>query len=316
VDPLNLVFMGTPDFAVPSLRALAGAGHRLLSVYCQPDRPKGRSKRPVACPVKASALELALPVHQPKRLRAKKWVSQLRELAPDLIIVVAYGQILPQTILDIPRLGCVNVHASILPRWRGASPIHHALLMGDAETGVSIMRMDAGLDSGPVYSVARTPIDDRVGRVELESRLAEMGAVLLVDTLPQLEAAKPTPQDPERVTHAPIVVKEMGYVDFQRMTASRIQRMTRAFEVWPGVSCRFRGAPLKIAAAAVSEREAGAARPGEIFAAARDGLTVACADNTALDLIELQPAGKRALPCAAFFNGYRPALGERFEPMR
>ncbi len=313
MEPLNVVFMGTPDFATPSLNALANAGHRIQAVFCQPDRPKGRSKKPVACPVKLAAIALDAPVHQPRRIRAKKWTALLRELEPDLIAVAAYGQILPQRILDIPRLGCLNVHASILPRWRGASPVHYAILEGDAETGVSIMGMEAGLDTGPVYRVASMAIDGSVGRMALESKLADMGAKLLTATLPELASLKPTPQDPALATYAPIIEKSFGCVDFSGMDAARIARMTRAFEGWPGVSCRFREAPLKILEAATIKAKTGTAAPGEMIDVGKARLVVACAGGTALALSVVQPPGKKPQPIAAFINGYRPEPGDRFE---
>ncbi len=275
---------------------------------------RGRSKKPTPCPVKAAALEMGLAVHQPKRIRAKKWVNLLREMAPDLIVVAAFGQILPQTILDIPTIECVNVHASLLPRWRGASPIHHALLHGDERAGVGIMKMVLELDAGPVFSESSMEIPSEMGRLELEQALANMGAQLLVDTIPLLANTTPKVQDPELVTYAPIIEKEFGYVDFSSKTASEIVNMIRAYEGWPCVQCRFRDAPMKLLKAVAVE---GTAQhpPGAVEAVGRKMIRVACAKGTVLELLEIQPSGKKPQPAHAFVNGFRPTPGEFFQTM-
>lgn len=310
MEPLNIVFMGTPEFAVPSLKKCA-AHHRVSAVFCQPDRPKGRSKKPAPCPVKVAALELDIPVHQPKRIKAKKWVTILQELQPDLIVVAAFGQILSQTILDIPAIDCVNVHASLLPRWRGASPIHYAILDGDAEAGVAIMKMVRELDAGPYYSMASVPITPKLGRIELEAQLAELGGNLLLETIPNLAATTPTPQALDQVTYAPIIERSFGYVNFADKTAAEIERMTRAFEAWPQVQCLFRGQPVKLIEAQVEE---GSGAPGTVVEVSKKVLKVACREGI-LSLKVVQPSGKKAQPIASFNNGYHPKEGECFEPM-
>lgn len=305
---MKVVFMGTPEFAVPSLQALI-AHHEVLAVFCQPDRPKGRGNKLTPCPVKEVALAHGLPVHQPTRIRTAAWAQLLEELAADVAVVAAYGQILSQRLLDAPRLGSVNVHASLLPRWRGASPIHYAIKEGDAQAGVSIMRMELALDAGPVYATAGFPLDDQIGRVALESRLATLGAQLLIDTLPHLEQATPEPQDPTGVTFAPIIAKHFGHVDPVAESAQAIARAIRAFELWPGVHCGFRDLKLKLVEASLAPGPAG--EPGTLVQVGKSELILACAEGTALRLEKLQVAGKNEMPAAAFINGYRPLLGER-----
>lgn len=309
---MKLVFMGTPEFAIPSLEMLAGRSFRIGAVFCQPDRPRGRSRKPVACPIKECALDLGLPVYQPKRIRAKKWVRMIRELEPDLIVVAAFGQILPRSILEIPPLGCVNVHASLLPRWRGASPIHFALYAGDRETGVAIMKMVEKLDAGPVYSQDRLAIDPGTGRRDLARILAKRGARLLLDTLPRLGHITPLPQDESRVTYAPIIRKEMGYCRFQQQSAAQIVRMVAAFEEWPGAICHFRGLALKLLRVAEGGRQT-PATAGEITSVTKKSMAVACAEESELQLLELQPAGKKPQAIVAFINGYHPRPGEILE---
>lgn len=305
--------MGTPDFAVPSLERLA-QHHEVTAVYCQPDKPRGRSRKLLPCPVKEKAVALGIPVFQPKRIRAKKWVALLQEQAPDLIVVAAFGQILSQKVLDVPRLTCVNVHASILPRWRGASPIHHAILTGDAETGVAIMKMELALDAGPVYSEARVPLTTETRRPALEADLAQLGADLLVDTIPKLEGTTPTQQDETLVTFAPIIGKDFGYMDPTTQSADAIARAVRAYEGWPSVVMRFRDQPVKIHTAKASPAEE-AVTAGNIARVTKKTLHLACAENTWLQIDEIQPTGKKSQPIHAFINGYRPTPEESFTAM-
>ncbi len=307
---MKMVFMGTPEFAVPSLRSMGD--HTILGVFCQPDRPKGRSRKPLPCPVKQVAGEMGLTVFQPKRIRMRKWVTLLREMAPDVIVVAAFGQILPQSILDIPTIDCVNVHASLLPRWRGASPIHYALLSGDLETGVAIMKMVRELDAGPVYALEKAPIPPGMSRTRLERELAQRGGDLLARTLPKLSELRPVPQDPDQVTYAPIIQKHFGYVNFLEQNAFEIERMVRAFEDWPGVFCRFRENPIKLLkVTAVSSQQDGV--PGAVIEVTRKRLVIACAEHSALEIVSVQPAGKKAQTAGAFINGYRPVPGETFQ---
>ena len=310
---MNVVFMGTPDFAVPSLNRLH-ARHRVSAVFCQPDRPKGRSRKPVACPVKQAALSLGLEVHQPRRIRTRKWVALLEALEPDLIVVAAYGQILSQKVLDVPRIDCINVHASILPRWRGASPIHHAIRAGDGTTGVSIMRMVLALDAGPVYETVEIPIGTETGRLALEAELAVRGAELLTSVIPDLESRTPVPQDEDLVTHAPIIEKDFGYLDPAREEAAALDRAVRAYEEWPSVVTRFRDQSVKWHRVRVLADAQGGV-PGTIVAVTKKSLVLACGNGTRLALEEVQPSGKKAMPIAAFINGYKPEPGERFEVM-
>ena len=302
--------MGTPDFSVPAFEALH-QHHEVIAVFCQPDRPKGRSKKPVPCPVKQAALTHEIAVHQPRRIRARKWVNLLRELAPDLIVVAAFGQILPQSILDIPPLACVNIHASLLPRWRGASPIHHAILHGDAQTGVGIMKMEVGLDEGPVFAEAALPIDGKTGRIAMEQQLARLGADLLIETIPKLGDLTPKPQDDSLVTYAPIIEKSFGICQLAEKTAIAVRNMVLAFEEWPGTLVTFRETPIKLLDVSPLE-ETHDTRPGEILTVTKKGLTVACAEGTVLAIRMVQPSGKKPQPVAAFNNGYQPQPGESF----
>lgn len=303
--------MGTPDFAIPSLRALA-ARHQVVGVFCQPDRPKGRSKQPVPCPVKQAAAELGLQVHQPRRIKGRQGRQLLADLRPDLIVVAAFGQLLSQEILDLPSGGCLNVHASLLPRWRGASPIHFAMKSGDRETGISIMRMELALDAGPVYSRRSCAIEPEMSRVDLEEKLAKMGAELLMETIDALPSLVPQPQVDAEATYAPIITREMAYARPAEQTAEEIANQVRAFAGWPDVYLRFRGHPLKILQARVRPERAAAA-PGMLESVSKKSLILACAQGTSLDLLLLQPAGKKPQPATAFINGYRPQPGERLE---
>ena len=306
--------MGTPEFAVPSLVHLHEA-HQVLAVFCQPDRPQGRSRKPVACPIKQKALELGLAVHQPKRIRMRKWVHLLQELAPDVIAVAAFGQILSQKVLDVPKIDCLNVHASLLPRWRGASPIHHAIKSGDKETGIGIMKMVLELDAGPVYKQEALTIPPEIGRQALEIQLADLGARLLLETLEQVSDLKPVPQEPSEMCYAPIIGKDFGYLDPSLETAETLANTARAFEGWPSLVTRFRGVGVKWHRVRVVPAEL-QALPGLVALVTKKRLCLACADNTWLELLELQPSGKKPQPAAAFINGYHPRLGERFESMQ
>ena len=307
----RLVFMGTPQFAVPSLQALIDSPWDVAAVFCQPDRPKGRSRKPQACPVKTTAQASGIPVFQPNRIRAKSWRQQLENLEPDLIVVAAFGQILSQRILDIPPLGCINVHASLLPRWRGASPIHAAIAAGDSQTGVGIMKMTRGLDEGPVYASEAIAIDEAIGRLALESQLAELGASLLVRTIPKLSGLEPQPQDEKHATYAPIIQKAMGYGDLEHQSAKSLSLLVRAFEDWPNIVFSFRGQPVKVLQAMpVPNPEP--LRPGQVHTPDKRTLILGCAGGTALALERLQPAGKKAMTADAFINGYRPQPAERF----
>lgn len=310
---MNIVFMGTPQFSVPTLQRLIDSTHQVAAVFCQPDRAKGRSHKPVACPVKETAQAHGIPVFQPERIRKRPGPQIVIDLKPDVIVVAAFGHILSQKILDTPPSGCVNVHASLLPRWRGASPIHHALLAGDTHTGVSIMRMVRELDAGPIYMQERTAIPPSESRPHLEDRLASLGADLLMRTLDQLDRLQPVAQDSELATFAPMITKQMGHCDFS-MSAAHICNMVRAFEDWPGVRCGFRGHILRL----LQVRDVAcphAAKTGEIIRCVKGELVVATGHNSGLSLLKVQPAGKKAMDIGAFINGFQPTLGEEFHAL-
>jgi len=297
---LRVVFMGSPDFARPSLRALAG-GYEVVGVVTQPDRLAGRGRGLKAPPVKTLATELGIPLIQPEKLRQPEAMQRLQQWSPDLIVVAAFGQILRPDVLELPRFGCINVHASLLPRWRGAAPIHAAILHGDAHTGVTIMRMDAGLDTGPILSQrsVRLTRDDTAGSVS--EALSHLGAELLIETLPgylsgQLE---PVPQPDEGVTYAPMLRKESGRLDFTR-PAEELERAVRAFNPWPGAFMDLDGAMLKVhrahakqASAEVGQRLIDQGRPA------------VGAGRGVLILDEVQPSGKRPMSGKSFLAGSR-----------
>ncbi len=310
---MKVIFMGTPEFAVPTLRELIESQHVVTAVFCQPDRAKGRSKQPIPCPVKEEALRHQIPVFQPQRVRKRPWPQELRDLGPDVIVVAAYGHILSKRILAIPTHGCINVHASILPRWRGASPIHHAMLAGDAQTGVSTMRMVRELDAGPVYLQEKCDIESEISRVDLENRLAEMGARLLLQTLDSLTELESRPQDEELVTFAPIIAKEMGHCDFTN-SAFQIVNMIRAFEDWPGVRCQFREKKLSLLdAKPISYLHA--TPISQVIERTKKRLVIGTGGNTGLELLKVQIAGKKAMDIHAFINGFQPELGETFSSL-
>jgi methionyl-tRNA formyltransferase len=307
---MRIVFAGTPDFAVPALAALAGAGHEVTAVLTQPDRPAGRGLAAVASPVKQAAVRFGIPVLQPASLKSTTAQADLRTLAPEALVVAAYGLILPQAVLDFPRLGAINIHASLLPRWRGAAPIHRALLAGDSETGISIMQMDAGLDTGPVLLMERVPILAADTSGTLHDRLAALGATLIVVALEGLArgALAATPQPDAGVTYAAKLGKDEARIDWTR-PANELERQVRAFDPFPGAAARLRGTEIKVWHATVV---AGAGEPGAVIAVESAGVVVACGAG-ALRLEALQRAGGKRLPAPAFLRGFPLAVRERFE---
>lgn len=306
--PARVVFMGTPAFAVASLDALLAAGIRPVAVYTQADKPAGRGRQLTPPPMKVRALEAGLHVLQPASLRTPEAVAELKALAPDLIAVAAYGKILPQAILDVPRLGCVNVHASLLPRHRGASPIAKAIWEGDSEVGVSIMRMEAGLDTGPVYLARGFAMPPGPTTGTLTPRLAELGAQLLLEALPAIEAGAldPVPQRDEEATLAPRILPEQGRLDFSRPAVS-LERQIRAFDPWPGCTIEVGGERIKVLSAEVGS--AVQARPGEVLPGPR--FAVACGGGSSLILTTIQRAGKRPLPASEVLRGFKIPQGTR-----
>ena len=297
----KIVFMGSPDFSIPALRALAEV-YPIVGVVTQPDRPAGRGRVLTPPPVKRLALELGLPLIQPERLRQPEAMAQLQAWAPDVIVVAAFGQILRPAVLELPRFGCVNVHASLLPRWRGAAPIQAALLNGDAETGITIMRMDAGVDTGPTLSQRALPIqpDDNAG--SLSERLAALGGELLLETLPAYLSGElaPQPQEDAGATYAPMLNKADGQLDFSQ-PAEALARRVRAFNPWPGAFTIWQGQMLKIQRAHAVPTPC--AVPGQTVI--YQGLPAFCTSDGLLALDELQPAGKKPQPGKAFLQGAR-----------
>ena len=301
---MRLVFAGTPDFAVPSLRVAAAKGE-VVAVYTQPDRPAGRGRGLAASPVKQAALELGLPVFQPETLRTVEARAALRELQPDLMVVVAYGLLLPPKVLDIPRFGCWNVHASLLPRWRGAAPIQRAIEAGDAETGVGLMRMQQGLDTGPVLLARATPIGATETSGQLHDRLAELGAQALAEGLSLLRAGElpvPVPQLQEGATYAHKLEKSEALLDWTQ-PAPLLARKVRAFDPWPVAEAEVAGERVRVHAAEALP-VAHAAAPGTLLAASRDGLDVACGEG-ALRIRSLQRAGGKVVTAADYLNARR-----------
>ncbi|MBL8395694.1 MAG: methionyl-tRNA formyltransferase [Candidatus Accumulibacter sp.] len=297
---MRLTFAGTPEFAGAALQAILAAGHDVVQVLTKPDRPAGRGMVVRPAPVKQLAQVAGIPVLQPFTLRDPATQEQIRSAAPDVIIVAAYGLILPQVVLDMPRYGCINIHASLLPRWRGAAPIQRAILAGDTETGVCIMQMEAGLDSGPVLRAAKQAIRDDDTAGSLHDRLAGLGAQLIVEVLAHLPLTA-SPQAQDGVTHAAKIDKAEAMLDWRR-PAIELDRQVRAFNPHPGASCSLDGRLLKIWRAAPVT--GGEGPPGTVLAADAGGIAVACGEG-ALLLAELQAAGGRRLSAAEFLNGRR-----------
>ncbi len=300
--PLKIVYAGTPEFAVPALKALSEAGHSIGAVYTQPDRPAGRGRKLQASPVKKAALSLGIEVRQPAMLSGAKAVATLRDLAPDLIVVAAYGLLLPPEVLTIPPLGCVNIHASLLPRWRGAAPIQRAILAGDRETGVTLMQMDAGLDTGPMLARRATTITECDTAGSVHDRLAVLGANLLIETLPALAAGMLAAelQDEAQATYARKLKKTEAFIDWTR-PAVEIARKIQAFNPWPVAETRWRGAPLRLLEARALPQLA-AAPPGTPIHVGREGIDVSTG-NGVLRIVRLQLPGRRAQSASEFING-------------
>ena len=304
---MRIVFMGTPDFAVPSLQALIDAGHDVCAVYTQPDKPQGRKQILTAPPVKTLALEHDIPVFQPNTLKNEDEQARLRELAPEVIIVVAYGKLLPKAVLDIPPHGCINVHGSLLPRWRGAAPIQWAVIAGDEKAGVTTMQMAEGLDTGEMLLTYETKVGEKETAGELFDRLAQSGAELLTQTLVKLDEITPRPQDDAQSCYAHMLDKQMAVIDWSK-SAHEIDCLIRGLNPWPIALTTLSGERLKVFAA---EKAAGNGEPGTVLEAdPKKGLTVACGEG-ALKLTEIQLVGGKRMKATDFLRGHVIEVGTK-----
>lgn len=302
---MRIVFMGTPDFAVPSLQALIDAGHDVCAVYTQPDKPQGRKQILTAPPVKTLALEHDIPVFQPNTLKNEDEQARLRELAPEVIIVVAYGKLLPKAVLDIPPHGCINVHGSLLPRWRGAAPIQWAVIAGDEMAGVTTMQMAEGLDTGDMLLTYETKVGEKETAGELFDRLAQSGAELLTQTLVKLDEIEPRPQDDAQSCYAHMLDKQMAVIDWSK-SAHEIDCLIRGLNPWPIALTMLSGERLKVFAA---EKANGRGEPGTVLEAdPKKGLTVACGEG-ALKLTEIQLVGGKRMKATDFLRGHSLEVG-------
>jgi methionyl-tRNA formyltransferase len=305
---MRLAFLGTPAFAVPTLERMVEAGHEVAGVVTQPDRPRGRGQQPAAPPVKEAALRLGLPVYQPERVRRPEAVEYLRGLATEAMVVVGYGQIIPQAVIDVAPLGIINVHASLLPKYRGAGPVQWAIVNGETRTGVTTMRIDAGLDTGDMLLKAETEIGEDETAIELGTRLARMGADLLVATLAGLAAGTivPEKQDPAQATYAPLLKKEDGRIDWSQ-PARAIHNRVRGLQPWPGAFTTLRGQTVHVWKTTGPKEGRGTA--GRIVGLRP--LTVACGEGE-LEVVEVQMEGRKRMAAADFVNGQRVAVDEVF----
>lgn len=307
---MRVVFMGTPEFAVPSLKALLDAGYGVVGVFTQPDRPVGRGHKLAACPVKKLAVERGVPVYQFERLRNEEGLACLRALAPDIVVTAAFGQILSQALLDVPKMGTVNVHASLLPAYRGAAPINWCILNGETRTGVTTMLTDAGVDTGAMLLRRETDIGETETAAELSVRLSQLGAELLIETLKGYIAGEiaPTPQDERLASRQPMLKKEMGLIDWTR-SAKEIACQARGLDPWPSAWTDYLGGTLKIyrARPAMGEGE-----PGTVLrSSAKEGLFVACGEG-ALEVLEMQAPGGKRMSARAYLAGKKIEPGTRF----
>lgn len=305
---MRIAFMGTPDFSVSCLKALVESEHEIVGVFCQPDKPVGRKQIMTPPDVKVEALKHGLTVYQPVSLRNGKGTAILEEIKPDLVVVVAYGKILPKEFLDYPKYGCINVHASILPKYRGASPIHFAVLNGDKITGVTVQQMDEGVDTGDILTTITCEIGENDTTEYMYEVLAPLGAKAMMETIDKIEkgALDPQKQDEALATHVGLLSKEMSTIDWS-MSATQIHNKIRGLYSWPGASTKLNSKTLKIHSSVLSEKR-GNNKPGEIIAA-NDKLTVCCGDNMCIDILELQLEGKKRMTSQAFVNGYQSLEG-------
>ena len=307
----RIIFMGTPEFACPTLQTLLDRTENVVAVFTQPDRPKGRGQKLQPPPVKELALRHGIPVHQPPKVRTPEVIEQIRALQPDLIVVIAFGQILPKALLEIPPQGCVNVHASLLPRYRGAAPLNWCIVNGETETGVTTMLMDVGLDTGPMLLKKTTPIAPDEDIQSLHDRMSQLGAELLGETLDGLKTGRivPEAQDDSQSCYAPLLKKEHGLIDWQK-PAVPIHNQIRGLSAWPGAVTSLGGAPLKLYRSSIGQ---GAGTPGTIIATGKNGIEVACGHGS-LIIHELQAAGSKKMDAASFLAGHPLALGTLLMP--
>lgn len=308
---MKVVFMGTPDFAAPALENIIKAGHEVILAVTQPDRAKGRSKELIACPVKEMALKYNIPVFQPEKIKQPEAVEELKKYAADIFVVAAFGQILSKEILDMPKYGCVNIHASLLPKYRGAAPIQWAVIDGEEETGVTIMKMDVGLDTGDILIQEKIKLDKKETGESLFDRLSELGSDLIVKALPLIEAGKLTPvkQDEEKSTYAKMLTKELGNIDFSR-SANEIERLVRGLNSWPSAYTKFNGKVLKIWGCDVLNDDElkkllnsaeVSSKPGTIVHADKTHFVVKCGEGAIIPT-EVQLEGKKRITCGDFMN--------------
>lgn len=305
---MKIVFMGTPDFSVPALKALYNAGHEIAAVVTQPDKPKGRGKAMQFTPVKEAAVELDIPVYQPVKVRDEEFVDILRDINPDVMVVVAFGQLLPKSVLDIPKYGCINIHASLLPKYRGAAPIQWVIIDGEKETGITTMQMDVGLDTGDMILTTVVPIDEKETGGSLHDKLSQAGGELIVETLKKIESGEATftKQDDSLSNYAKMLDKKLGKIEFNK-PAAEIERLIRGLNPWPSAYASLNGKTIKIWDADVTDSMDGA--PGEITEVAKDHFVV-CTGKGSLIVNELQLEGKKRMESEVFLRGYRLERGD------
>ncbi len=307
---MKIVYMGTPDFAVSALESIINDGHEVSLVITQPDKPKGRSKALVPTPVKAKAMEYNIPVHQPEKVRSDETVKMLEDINPDVIVVAAYGQILPESILNIPRYGCINIHASLLPKYRGAAPVEWSIIDGEEKTGVTTMYMEKGLDTGDMIDKVEVIIEKNDNGQTLHDKLSAAGADLILETLNKLSegTAVRTPQKHEDSCYAVMLKKDMGNIDFSK-SADEIERLMRGLNPWPCAYSTIAGKGVKLFVADVIDMDDSAGyKPGEIIEVAKKTFTIACGKG-ALVIRNLQPEGKKPMDTVSYLNGNKITVG-------
>ncbi len=308
---MKIMFMGTPDFAVSTLEEIAKSRHEVVAVVTQPDKPKGRSGKLIYTPIKEKAIELGIDVYQPTRVKDDSFMDILEKIDPDLIVVVAFGQILPKRVLDYPKYGCINVHASILPKYRGSAPIQWAVIDGEEETGVTIMKMDEGIDTGDIIDVATLKLDKKETGGSLFDKLSTLGGKLLADNLDNIESGNinPIKQDESLATHAGMLSKDMGNINFRELDANCIERLIRGLNPWPSAFTKLAGKTLKIWDADVSE-DVTDAEPGTVYDITKNDFAVATKEGT-LRVREVQLEGKKRMSAADFLRGYQLEKGTK-----